>query len=102
MEHITQAMERLNVAEDARAEDMSIVQKIIQKTSNPKIAAVLALDLLLVGVDTVSTTCQDSAQNVLIMVQSCLRNALSQTVGFLRMRHSHSHMSSGNCVTVIS
>lgn len=31
----------------------SIVQKILNETSNPKLAAVLALDLLLVGVDTV-------------------------------------------------
>lgn len=35
-------------------ETLSIIERIVQKTGNPKIAAVLALDLFLVGVDTVS------------------------------------------------
>lgn len=34
-------------------ENLSIIERIVQKTGNPKIAAVLALDLFLVGVDTV-------------------------------------------------
>jgi cytochrome P450 family 49 subfamily A len=56
MKQIAEAMDRLSPEECERSEDdMSIVQKIIRKTSNPKMAAVLALDLLLVGVDTVST-----------------------------------------------
>jgi cytochrome P450 family 49 subfamily A len=60
MKHITQAMERLSTREDQRARhDTSIVQKIILRTNSPKTAAVLALDLLLVGVDTVSTQPHD-------------------------------------------
>jgi cytochrome P450 family 49 subfamily A len=56
MKHITEAMERLGTQQDQRPRhDMSIVQKIILKTCSPKTAAVLALDLLLVGVDTVRT-----------------------------------------------
>jgi hypothetical protein len=56
MKQIAGAMARSSPEECGRSEDdMSIVQKIIRKTSNPKMAAVLALDLLLVGVDTVST-----------------------------------------------
>lgn len=35
-------------------ENLSIIERIMIKTGNPKIAAVLALDLFLVGVDTVS------------------------------------------------
>ena len=55
MKYISEAMERLNLEEGTkRDDDMSIMEKIILKTSDPKIAAVLALDLLLVGVDTVS------------------------------------------------
>ena len=55
MKHITVAVDRLNLEEGTnRDDDMSIVENIIHKTSDPKIAAVLALDLLLVGVDTVS------------------------------------------------
>jgi hypothetical protein len=56
MKQIEEAIDRLSREERERSEeDMSIVQKILRKTSNPKMAAVLALDLLLVGVDTVST-----------------------------------------------
>ena len=55
MKHISEAMDRMNLEEGKkRDDDMSIVEKIIHKTSDPKIAAILALDLLLVGVDTVS------------------------------------------------
>jgi cytochrome P450 family 49 subfamily A len=55
MKHITEGMDRLRKEEGTKTdEDMSIVEKIIHKTSDPKIAAVLALDLMLVGVDTVS------------------------------------------------
>jgi len=35
-------------------EDIPIVERILMKTNNPKVASVLALDLLLVGIDTVS------------------------------------------------
>lgn len=38
--------------------DISIVERIVRKTGNRKLAAVLALDLFLVGVDTVSNCCQ--------------------------------------------
>lgn len=34
--------------------DISIVERIVKKTGNKKLAAILALDLFLVGVDTVS------------------------------------------------
>lgn len=36
-----------------KEENISIVERILMKTGNPKLAAVLALDLMLVGVDTV-------------------------------------------------
>jgi cytochrome P450 family 49 subfamily A len=55
MKYITEATDRLSQEGASRSdEDMSIVEAIIHKTANPKVAAVLALDLLLVGVDTVS------------------------------------------------
>jgi cytochrome P450 family 49 subfamily A len=40
-----------------KEENVSIVERILLKTDNPKLAAVLALDLLLVGVDTVGVKC---------------------------------------------
>lgn len=40
--------------ENVKEENISIVERILMKTGNPKMAAVLALDLFLVGVDTVS------------------------------------------------
>lgn len=55
MRHITIAIENMetnkNIPKDE--EHISIIERIVQKTGNPKIAAVLALDLFLVGVDTV-------------------------------------------------
>lgn len=38
-----------------KEENISIVERILSKSGNTKLAAVLALDLLLVGVDTVSS-----------------------------------------------
>lgn len=54
MRHINIAMERMNNSSEVKSEEhISIVERILQKTNNPKIAAVLALDLIMVGVDTV-------------------------------------------------
>lgn len=55
MKHINIAMENLDMSSTVKNEEnISIVERILRKTQNPKIAAVLALDLILVGVDTVS------------------------------------------------
>lgn len=55
MKHINIAMEKMDNATVVKDEEnLSIIERIVQKTGNPKIAAVLALDLFLVGVDTVS------------------------------------------------
>lgn len=54
MKHINIAMENMKNSTIAKDEEnLSIIERIVQKTGNPKIAAVLALDLFLVGVDTV-------------------------------------------------
>lgn len=54
MKHINIAIENMNNSVGIKDEDnLSIIERIVQKTGNPKIAAVLALDLFLVGVDTV-------------------------------------------------
>lgn len=54
MKHINIAIKNMdnNIA-NKDEEHISIIERIVQKTGNPKIAAVLALDLFLVGVDTV-------------------------------------------------
>ncbi|XP_017787115.1 PREDICTED: probable cytochrome P450 49a1 [Nicrophorus vespilloides] len=56
MKYIEQTMDKMQVKnyDNIKEEDISIVERILQKTQNPKLAAVLALDLLLVGVDTTS------------------------------------------------
>ena len=58
MQNIERAMEKAEAMEAtgiARDEaDISIVERIVRKTGNRKLAAILALDLFLVGVDTVS------------------------------------------------
>lgn len=54
MKHINIAMEKMDNGTIVKDEEnLSIIERIVQKTGNPKIAAVLALDLFLVGVDTV-------------------------------------------------
>lgn len=54
MKHITIAIENMNKNGTVKEEEnLSIIERIMKKTGNPKIAAVLALDLFLVGVDTV-------------------------------------------------
>lgn len=55
MKHINIAIENMNNSTAVKEEEnLSIIERIMEKTGNPKIAAVLALDLFLVGVDTVS------------------------------------------------
>lgn len=56
MKHIEIAMQKLDLDQEVNSEHISIVEQILRETRNPKIAAVLALDLMLVGVDTVSLT----------------------------------------------
>lgn len=60
MKHIQIAMEKLIRESNAdgsekNVEHISILEKILKQTKDPKIAAVLALDLMLVGVDTVNS-----------------------------------------------
>jgi cytochrome P450 family 49 subfamily A len=54
MKHISIAMSNLNMDQEVNNEHISLLEQILRETKNPKIAAVLALDLMLVGVDTVS------------------------------------------------
>lgn len=56
MKHINIAMEKLDMNSTIKNEEnIPIVERILRKTQNPKIATVLALDLILVGVDTVNS-----------------------------------------------
>lgn len=54
MQHIDNAIAGMDKDAVKNEEDISIIERIVRRTGNPKIAAVLALDLFLVGVDTVS------------------------------------------------
>lgn len=47
------ADKRISRADCTNGGEISIVERIVQKTGNRKLAAILALDLFLVGVDTV-------------------------------------------------
>lgn len=67
MKYIKQTMEKMEAKnlENAEEQNVSIVERILQKTENPKLAAVLALDLLLVGVDTVRNPYTISTLNII-------------------------------------
>lgn len=54
MKHINTAMEEAEKNSVKNESDISIVERIVKKTNNRRIAAVLAIDLFLVGVDTTS------------------------------------------------
>lgn len=56
MKHISVAMEKINMEKDVDLEHVSLLENILRETKSEKIATVLALDLMLVGVDTVSKT----------------------------------------------
>lgn len=58
MKYIDAAMERLkekkkNQGDEMHESQLSLVERILEKESDPKMAYILALDLILVGIDTV-------------------------------------------------
>ena len=53
MKYIDAAIERLKNKKSVNESDLSLVERILAKESDPKIAYILALDLILVGIDTV-------------------------------------------------
>lgn len=55
MKYIDQAMERLKNRTSSSDDDLSLIERILLTESDPNLACVLALDLILVGIDTVST-----------------------------------------------
>lgn len=55
MKYIDSAMERLKTKQNLNEHDMSLLERILVNESDPKMAYVLALDLILVGIDTVSS-----------------------------------------------
>ncbi|KAI4477577.1 hypothetical protein M0804_012694 [Polistes exclamans] len=54
MKYIDAAMERLKEKKSTKEEDLSMVERILATNANPKLAYILALDLILVGIDTIS------------------------------------------------
>lgn len=54
MKHVDRALKYLDTIK--RGEEPSILQKVLELEEDPKIACILALDMFLVGVDTVSKT----------------------------------------------
>lgn len=52
MKYINSAVERLKTKDTSS--DLSLVERILVSESDPKTATILALDLILVGIDTVS------------------------------------------------
>lgn len=54
MKYIDAAVERLKNKKSVSDADLSVIERILANEKDPKIAYVLALDLILVGIDTVS------------------------------------------------
>ncbi|KAK7603884.1 hypothetical protein V9T40_004157 [Parthenolecanium corni] len=54
MKYINEALERLKTKDLTKEKDLSLVERILVMEPDPKLACVLALDLILVGIDTIS------------------------------------------------
>jgi len=59
MKYIDAAIVRLKNKEAVNESDLSLVERILAKETDPKIAYIFALDLILVGIDTASRTIID-------------------------------------------
>jgi hypothetical protein len=65
MKYIDAAMERLKTKQSLDERDLSLVERILAGESDPKTAYILALDLILVGIDTVSSVTLPLGQPVI-------------------------------------
>lgn len=54
MKYIDAAFERLKHKSTVDERELSVMERILARESNPKLVYILALDLILVGIDTVS------------------------------------------------
>ncbi|XP_017784364.1 PREDICTED: probable cytochrome P450 301a1, mitochondrial isoform X2 [Nicrophorus vespilloides] len=54
MKYINEALDRLKTKNTTCEKDLSLIERILKSEPNPKTAAILALDLILVGIDTIS------------------------------------------------
>jgi hypothetical protein len=70
MKYIDAAMERLKTKVSVDETDLSLVERILAGESDPKTAYILALDLILVGIDTVSLLGHISWVTVTLTVNS--------------------------------
>lgn len=75
-------MGRLRIKETHNERDLSLIERILAKEPNPKTASVLALDLILVGIDTVCIKCIFSLISTLnwlfpLDLHGCLFNFIS-------------------------
>ncbi|KAK5643431.1 hypothetical protein RI129_007276 [Pyrocoelia pectoralis] len=52
--YIDEAMERLQAKQNVNETDLSLIERILANEPNPKTATIFALDLILVGIDTIS------------------------------------------------
>lgn len=55
MKYIDCAMERLKNKSVINEKEFSVMERILSKESDPRLVYILALDLILVGIDTVSS-----------------------------------------------
>lgn len=64
MKHIDAAMQRLKTKSSANDNDLSLIERVLASEPNPKTAYILALDLILVGIDTVNVNFTINAKTV--------------------------------------
>jgi hypothetical protein len=65
MKYIDAAMERLKTKQSLDERDLSLVERVLAGESDPKTAYILAIDLILVGIDTVSAVTLPLGQSLI-------------------------------------
>jgi hypothetical protein len=73
MKHINAALERLHLGGPVQVDnDSSLLQRILALDPNPKTACVLAIDMFLVGIDTVSVGVLTLKFNIYFIFKECI------------------------------
>lgn len=77
MKHIDAAMERLKQKTVKNEKDLSLVERILANEPDPKTAYILALDLILVGIDTV---CDNISSDLVYLSTSIINFQISMAI----------------------
>jgi len=92
MKYINQAMERLKAMPENTDRELTVLEKLLIKDPNPKTAMVMAVDMMMAGIDTVTISMEQIPYDILIVAQ--LIKNISNNLSNLRASRNLITMSS--------